>query len=145
MAVELQAPPRAILWSDSSLAEFPTKKRKRPDMIDMSDDQHSHLTQPGLSAALPPTSVPAEALPAHLTNSLPGAASATLTAKKRRSLKHRLPAEIKRSVSTPHMRGLALSDNGGTSPTDKRRNKLGYHRTSVACGESLSSPSNREA
>lgn len=59
--------------------------------------------------------------------------------KKRKALKGKIPAEIKRSASTPHIRGLALSDSSGLSPTqqssaDKRRNKLGYHRTSVACG-----------
>jgi len=56
--------------------------------------------------------------------------------KKRRSSKGKLPSEIKRSVSTPHMRNLAAADSGALSPTtDKRRNKLGYHRTSVACGK----------
>ncbi|KAF2873075.1 hypothetical protein BDV95DRAFT_490388 [Massariosphaeria phaeospora] len=55
--------------------------------------------------------------------------------KKRRSSKGKIPAEIRRSSSTPHMRNLALGASGELSPTaDKRRNKLGYHRTSVACG-----------
>ncbi|EON66391.1 hypothetical protein W97_05488 [Coniosporium apollinis CBS 100218] len=54
--------------------------------------------------------------------------------KKRRSSKSKVPAEIRRSASTPHMRSLGLSDGVPLSPTDKRRNKLGYHRTSVACG-----------
>ncbi|OCL11864.1 hypothetical protein AOQ84DRAFT_286339 [Glonium stellatum] len=54
--------------------------------------------------------------------------------KKRRPSKGKVP-EIRRSVSTPHMRNLALANSGELSPTaDKRRNKLGYHRTSVACG-----------
>jgi hypothetical protein len=63
--------------------------------------------------------------------------------KKRRATKGRIPAEIRRSASTPHIRGLALSDSSALSPTDKRRNKLGYHRTSVACGTShcLNDPS----
>jgi hypothetical protein len=53
--------------------------------------------------------------------------------KKRRSSKTK---ELRRSSSTPHMRNLALNNSGELSPTaDKRRNKLGYHRTSVACGE----------
>lgn len=55
--------------------------------------------------------------------------------KKRRSSKSKVPAEIRRSASTPHMRSLGLSDGVPLSPTDKRRNKLGYHRTSVACGK----------
>jgi hypothetical protein len=56
--------------------------------------------------------------------------------KKRRATKGKVPAEIRRSASTPHIRGVALSDSSALSPTDKRRNKLGYHRTSVACGTS---------
>lgn len=40
--------------------------------------------------------------------------------------------KMKRSISTPNVRGQALSD--AASAAEKRRNKLGYHRTSVACG-----------
>lgn len=55
--------------------------------------------------------------------------------RRRRSIKGTMPAIIKRSASTPNVRGLASADTAGTSLADKRRNKLGYHRTSVACGE----------
>lgn len=49
----------------------------------------------------------------------------------RRRRKH--SASLKRSASTPNVRGFP---NGDPSMTlaEKRRNKLGYHRTSVACG-----------
>lgn len=58
------------------------------------------------------------------------------SSKKRRQSKGKIPTEIRRSTSTPHMRNLALTTSGELSPTaDKRRNKLGYHRTSVACGK----------
>lgn len=40
---------------------------------------------------------------------------------------------LKRSASTPNVRGHHSSDAGMTL-AEKRRNKLGYHRTSVACG-----------
>ena len=40
---------------------------------------------------------------------------------------------LKRPASTPDVRGLANSEAGMTL-VEKRRNKLGYHRTSVACG-----------
>ncbi|KAL1631806.1 hypothetical protein SLS56_004327 [Neofusicoccum ribis] len=54
---------------------------------------------------------------------------------KRRLSKGKIPPAIKRSSSTPHMRALALGESSPISPnSDKRRNKLGYHRTSVACG-----------
>ena len=42
--------------------------------------------------------------------------------------------KLKRSASTPNVRGLGIVD-AGMSLADKRRNKLGYHRTSVACGK----------
>ena len=40
---------------------------------------------------------------------------------------------LKRSASTPNVRALSNNDAGMTL-AEKRRNKLGYHRTSVACG-----------
>lgn len=46
-------------------------------------------------------------------------------------------AKIKRSMSTPNVRGQASADAAAMAlSADKRRNKLGYHRTSVACGKS---------
>jgi len=57
------------------------------------------------------------------------------SSKKRRSSKSKGPGELRKSSSTPHMRHLALGNPGDLSPTsNKPRNKLGYHRTSVACG-----------
>jgi hypothetical protein len=37
-----------------------------------------------------------------------------------------------RSKSTPNVRTMADDES---SVTDKKRNKLGYHRTAVACGQ----------
>jgi hypothetical protein len=45
-------------------------------------------------------------------------------------------AKIKRSMSTPNVRGQATAEAAALAMSaDKRRNKLGYHRTSVACGK----------
>ena len=49
----------------------------------------------------------------------------------RRKKKH--SSSLKRSASTPNVRGFPNGDAGMTL-AEKRRNKLGYHRTSVACG-----------
>ena len=49
----------------------------------------------------------------------------------RRRKKHSV--SLKRSASTPNVRGFSNGD-GGMTLAEKRRNKLGYHRTSVACG-----------
>ncbi|KAK7549243.1 hypothetical protein IWX49DRAFT_25099 [Phyllosticta citricarpa] len=57
--------------------------------------------------------------------------------KKRKSSKGSISSlsSFERTSSTPHMRSLSLGESSSISPnSDKRRNKLGYHRTSVACG-----------
>jgi hypothetical protein len=46
-------------------------------------------------------------------------------------------SRVKRSASTPNVRAKALLDAAQLA-NDKRRNKLGYHRTAVACGKFLS-------
>ena len=69
-------------------------------------------------------------------NNMPLAAAPTGTARRRRLSKGTTGAAIKRSASTPNVRGLAASE-AAMSLADKRRSKLGYHRTSVACGRSL--------
>lgn len=71
-----------------------------------------------------PTSIPPPTI-MPLTN------AAVLSQRRRR--KH--SASLKRSASTPNVRGFANGDAGMTL-AEKRRNKLGYHRTSVACGMS---------
>lgn len=44
-------------------------------------------------------------------------------------------AKMRRSVSSPNVRGQAASDAAAIASAEKRRNKLGYHRTSVACSK----------
>jgi hypothetical protein len=71
-----------------------------------------------------------------VTDEEPITQSHHLSTKKRRSSKSKVPGELRRSTSTPHMRNMALGNSGELSPTsNKARNKLGYHRTSVACGK----------
>jgi len=41
---------------------------------------------------------------------------------------------VKRAISTPNIRGQSAADAALAASAEKRRNKLGYHRTSVACG-----------
>lgn len=60
---------------------------------------------------------------------MPLTTAAMLSQRQRR--KH--SASFKRSASTPSVRGFSNGDAGMTL-AEKRRNKLGYHRTSVACG-----------
>ena len=60
---------------------------------------------------------------------MPLATAAMLSQRRRR----KQSASLKRSASTPNVRGFPNGDAGMTL-AEKRRNKLGYHRTSVACG-----------
>ena len=61
---------------------------------------------------------------------MPLTSAAILSQRRRRKNSH----SLKRSASTPNVRSLSNSDSGMTL-AEKRRNKLGYHRTSVACGK----------
>jgi len=61
---------------------------------------------------------------------LPLTSAAILSQRRRRQNS----ASLKRSASTPNVRGMSNGDAGMTLE-EKRRNKLGYHRTSVACGK----------
>ena len=47
---------------------------------------------------------------------------------------------MKRAVSSPDVRDLASLDISSMSSAEKKRNKLGYHRTAVACGRPFSYP-----
>jgi hypothetical protein len=58
-------------------------------------------------------------------------------AKRRKNSKVKMSPILKRAASTPQLNGLSVSESGGLSPSalDKRRNKLGYQRISIACCE----------
>lgn len=53
--------------------------------------------------------------------------------KKRKPSKSKGAKQLSRSVTTPQMGGVSMSD----SESDKKRNKLGYQRISIACGKWL--------
>jgi len=58
--------------------------------------------------------------------------------KKKKFGKRKPTSDIRRSASTPQLANMARTESIPVSPTsDKRRNKLGYHRTSVACGKTF--------
>lgn len=76
---------------------------------------------------------PTNSLPSQHLLSHPTALVTSMTTQRRRKASKNGVSSLKRSASTPNVRGDA-----GLSMADKRRNKLGYHRTSVACGESSS-------
>ena len=57
--------------------------------------------------------------------------SPTTTGTKKRRSRSKGRKQISRSFSTPQLRDAAMSD----SDSDKKRNKLGYQRISIACGK----------
>jgi hypothetical protein len=86
-------------------------------------DSSPHLT----SAYQLPALVPQSRSPSSPTLEVPVRNRGTVMASK--------SGKVKRSLSTPNVRGQASSDAAALAlSAEKRRNKLGYHRTSVACG-----------
>lgn len=57
------------------------------------------------------------------------------TARRKGSTTSAPPATMKRAASTPNVRLTVGDDSSAAFLAEKRRNKLGYHRTSVACGQ----------
>jgi hypothetical protein len=106
----------------------------------MSFNPPNHNTGFGGSHVVDTNSTPSptdrlDSIPSTLSGQEPTTQLSHHSAKKRRSSKSKVPGELRKSSSTPHMRHLALA-TGELSPTsNKARNKLGYHRTSVACGK----------
>ena len=45
---------------------------------------------------------------------------------------------LKRAFSSPNVGGAREGEHAQLSSMDKKRNKLGYHRTAVACGRKIS-------
>ncbi|KAI9809282.1 MAG: hypothetical protein M1825_002573 [Sarcosagium campestre] len=101
----------------------------------MSSEPPLHTSSSGISEIIPPQfALDLEAFPGRLPP--PPLSSIVPIHRRRRSTKNSMPAIVKRSASTPNVRAQALADAASMSMSaaDKRRNKLGYHRTSVACG-----------
>ena len=95
------------------------------------------ITQPpsmGMPAIRPSHFDPIKPLP-----TLPSLSSNTSSQKRKRSPSKGSASPIKpnkvvkKSISTSNM----AKSEGSTSGDEKKRNKLGYHRTSVACGKYL--------
>ncbi|KAL8654912.1 MAG: hypothetical protein Q9210_001216 [Variospora velana] len=74
------------------------------------------------------------------------ASTSHAAARRRRSSKGAMMSSIKRSASTPNVRGVVTGESS-MSLTDKRRNKLGYHRhcrrRKIRCLLALDDPQNR--
>ena len=100
---------------------------------------HSHAADITTSTTTPSPTDRLEHLTGTLTSQDPATqahSNNNSSSKKRRAFKTKTAGELRKSSSTPHMRHLAIGTPGDVSPTNnKPRNKLGYHRTSVACGE----------
>ncbi|KAL3424830.1 hypothetical protein PVAG01_04111 [Phlyctema vagabunda] len=92
---------------------------------------------PPLSAGLDPASAMMQNQHGYSTMHSPlGPSPSPTTSKHRTGSVTSKSAKIKRALSTPNVRGQASADAAALamSSAEKRRNKLGYHRTSMACG-----------
>ena len=120
------------------LSEFTIEEGRNIKELVMASAPDQMSQSPPRSAPEPLTSSyhfanPSSSLPSQLLISHPPAAmAASMTAQRRRKTSKTSNPALKRSASTPNVRG----SDSGMSLADKRRNKLGYHRTSVACGKS---------
>lgn len=87
--------------------------------------------QPMDSAAEPQSSLSHEAIHSIPSQHMPPHSAVNMSSMSRRRRKSSVTgAGLRRSASTPNVRGMA-GDNGLMDKT--KRNKLGYHRTSIAC------------
>lgn len=96
---------------------------------------HAHANAPEIlpSPFQPPAFDQKTAGPSFSQSNMPPLTPALSARRRRSSVKSVAPTAIKRSASTPNVRGPVAADSG-MSLAEKRRNKLGYQRISIACG-----------
>lgn len=125
-----------------------TAHRNRPDRVAKDRFLHSrgredHLYGKKMSFPVPPQPQPPGAMDHLPMNSpiiedkfaVPQGGIDRDALRKRKASKSR-PNDLRRSASTPHLGKATLPETGMMSPTnDKKRNKLGYHRSSIACSK----------
>lgn len=99
------------------------------------DDRFPSIAEsPRDSVLNAPSSFHDEAFPAQAA--IPATTLRRLSGKKLKGTKYRIEKRPARSVSTPPLPLSTMSD----SEQDKKRNKLGYQRISIACGKNLTRP-----
>lgn len=123
---------RVQLRYRSRLSHNPTSSCGGQDAGDIKEmtmsSEPEHIDEPKMEPILNPLQTsfdhgnPSSEAPSNLRSLTAGA---MLSQRRRR----KDSASLKRSASTPNVRGDA-----GMSLAEKKRNKLGYHRTSIACG-----------
>lgn len=112
LEINLSNPPMASIPADITSPDLHLEMQPDPLM-----STFDHESGNPLSVSIPPPPM------------VPLTTAAILSQRRRR----KSSASLKRSASTPNVRGHHNSDAGMTL-AEKRRNKLGYHRISIACG-----------
>ena len=96
------------------------------------DSEHIGQT-PMDSVVEPPASLNLEGIHSIPSQHMLPHSAVTMSMSRRRRRSSTAGGGLRRSASTPNVRGMA--GDAGT-PFDKtKRNKLGYHRTSIACSK----------
>ena len=112
-----------IMEESGSIREIATPSATDPEHItpmEMLKDM-----QPTTYNQAVPSSLPSQPIMSHTAGSSP--------ARQRKAFRGSTGNAVRRSASTPNVRGYPTGDLH-ISPAEKRRNKLGYHRISLACG-----------
>ncbi len=122
-------------WAPSSSAVYPTVP---PPMTDIMSYQYPPPPPNGADMDMPPSGyLPSYSVPPHASSGMDPDSS----------LPSRERSDLRRSISTPVVGPPQSQGQPQQSPTpqqsaasqdaaaERRRNKLGYHRTSVACGK----------
>ena len=122
-------------WASSSSAAYPTVP---PSMTDIMSYQYPPPPPNGADMDMPPSGyLPSYSVPPHASSGMDPDSS----------LPSRERSDLRRSISTPVVGPSQSQGQPQQPPTpqqsaasqdaaaERRRNKLGYHRTSVACGK----------
>ena len=124
-----------VVPSDRSFSSTPTVTAPTTTTTTTAADLTALVVDRAVGSAPSPFLVSSDVFPGHLPHPPPLLPLTTVSVHRRRAFsKSGMPAIVKRSASTPNVRGVAADMAALSYAADKRRNKLGYHRTSVACG-----------
>lgn len=94
-----------------------------------------HIGQPPMDSAVePPTLLDHEVIHPIASQHMPPHSAVTMSSMSRRRRRSSTTGGgLRRSASTPNVRGMA--GDASMSFDKTKRNKLGYHRTSIACSK----------
>jgi hypothetical protein len=124
-------------WASSSSAVYPTVPPTEP-MTDIMSYQYPPPPPNGADMDMPPSGyLPSYSVAAHASSGMDP--DSTIPSRERSDLKRSISTPVvgpSQSQGQPQQPPTPQQSAAGQDPAaERRRNKLGYHRTSVACGK----------